>query len=311
MLLAIIVNASFAAIEHVSLPYLMSEKFDGRDLKLEKVLAENDAYTRYYITYMSGSLKISGIMNVPKGKGPFPVVITAHGFIDPKVYTNGRGLKREQDYLARHGFIALHPDYRNHNGSDKDPEANLHLNLGYTEDVINAVYALRASNFKFIDKGNIGLLGHSLGGGVGLNMMVSKPGLIKAYVLFAPVSMDYKDNYYRWIVRHDRGVPAKYGTVSNRFKIEAMYGSPESNPVFWGNMSAKTFIGSITEPVMVHQGTADKDVPYVWSEKLSKALKEKDKNITYYEYKGEPHEFINAWPLVMQRSTGFFREHLK
>jgi hypothetical protein len=28
-------------------------------------------------------------------------VILNHGYIDPAIYTNGRGLKREQDYLAR------------------------------------------------------------------------------------------------------------------------------------------------------------------------------------------------------------------
>jgi len=42
-------------------------------------------YDRYYIKYKSSTLTISGIMNIPKGKGPFPVIITAHGYIDPKV----------------------------------------------------------------------------------------------------------------------------------------------------------------------------------------------------------------------------------
>jgi len=65
-----------------------------------------------------------------------------------------------------------------------------------------------------------------------LNMMVSKPGLVKAYVLFAPISFDYRDNFYKWIAPKGKDVMRKYGPPAMREKIEALYGSPESNPVF-------------------------------------------------------------------------------
>ncbi len=300
-----------AAVNTVSLRYIMQEKFDGRDLKLVKVLATNETYTRYYITYMSGKLKISGIMNVPKGGGPYPVIITAHGFVEPRYYTTGRGLKREQDYLARHGYVVLHPDYRNNNGSDKDPENNLRLNLGYTEDVINAVYAVRNSNFTFMDRNNIGLLGHSLGGGVALNIIVTKPGLIKAYVLFAPISMDYRDNYYRWIARRGPDVLRKFGPPATREKIEALYGSPEANPSFWDDISPKKYIKNVEDPVIVHQGLADQEVPPDWSDKLVAAFKRSGKEIKLYTYSGQPHEFTSAWPSVMKTSVRFFDSILK
>jgi dipeptidyl aminopeptidase/acylaminoacyl peptidase len=301
----------FAAFDDVSLKYIMQKKFDGRDLKMVKVLAENNAYTRYYITYMSGNLKISGIMNVPKGSGPYPVIITAHGFIEPKYYTTGRGLKREQDYLARSGYVVLHPDYRNHNGSDKDPGNNLRLNLGYTEDVINAVYAIKNSHFKFMDRGNIGLLGHSLGGGVALNILVTRPGLIKAYVLFAPISFDYRDNYYRWIARRGPDVLRKFGPPATREKIEALYGSPEANPSFWDDISPMKYISNVQDPVIVHQGLADQEVPPEWADKLVAALKHNGKKIMLYTYGGQPHEFTSAWPQVMRTSVKFFDLILK
>jgi uncharacterized protein len=301
---------AFCAVNDVSIPYLSQEKFDGRGLELVKVISSNPKYTRFYVTYMSGPLKISGIMNIPKGNGPYPVIITAHGFIDPKLYVNGRGLKREQDYLALHGYAVLHPDYRNNAESDKDPDNNLRLNLGYTEDCINAVYAIKNCKIFNLDKKNIGLLGHSLGGGVALNMMTAKPGLIKAYVLFAPISMDYRQNFNRWIGKR-YNVPAKFGDRTMREKIISLYGSPETNPEFWDNMSAKTFLSDVTEPVMIHQGKADKDVPMQWSVDLYDALKSKDKNVTLYTYTNEPHEFLTAWPLVMKRSTDFFDKYLK
>ncbi len=247
-------------------------------------------------------------MNVPKGEGPFPIIITNHGYIDPTYYTTGRGLKREQDYLAKRGYVVLHPDYRNYAQSDRDPDNNLRLNLGYTEDVINAIYAVKSSDLDFIDKENIGLLGHSLGGGVALNIMVTKPDLIKACVLFAPISMDFRDNFKRWILR--RREP-KFGPPETAKKIIEKYGSPEANPEFWDNISPGTFIDKVEASVIVHHGTADQSVPIEWSENLEKAFKEHDKEIILYTYEGERHEFINQWPLVMRRSVKFFDEHLK
>jgi len=308
LLLVLFNTIGLAELTPVSLPYLMQKEFDGRDLKLVNVLDKNKSYTKYYITYKSGELKISGIMDVPRGVGPYPVIITAHGYINPLYYTTGRGLKREQDYLARRGYVVLHPDYRNHAGSDQDPDENLKLHIGYVEDVINAVYALKNSNFNFIDKDNIGLLGHSLGGGIALSIMVTKPDLIRAYVLFAPMSMDYRDNFNRWIL-HRR--EPKFGPPATAQKIIEKYGSPEANPEFWDNLSAQTFLDKVNAPVLVHQGLADKSVPPEWAGKLKKAFEEHNQEITLYTYAGEGHEFINRWPLVMKRTVEFFDSYLK
>src|SRR3989344_6618078 len=176
----------------VSLPALMAKEIIGSGFTIGQVLADNESYTSYYITYNSGDLKISGIMNRPKGPGPFPLLILNHGHIDTDIYTNGRGLKREQDYLARRGYVVLHPDYRNHADSDKDPDDEYSLRFSYTEDVINAVLAIKAADLDFVDTKHVGMLGHSMGGGVTLNVLVIRPDLVDAAVLFAPVSADYR-----------------------------------------------------------------------------------------------------------------------
>ena len=285
----------------VSIQAMIEKNFQGRDLTLGKILDDNSAYTRYYITYISGSLKISGIMNVPKGKGPFPVLILNHGHIDTDIYTNGRGLKREQDYLARHGYAVLHTDYRNHADSDIDPDSETNLRLGYAEDAINAVLAVKNSNLSYLDKENIGMLGHSMGGGVTLNTLVIRPDLVKAAVLFAPVSADYRKNFEKWTRR--RSEIAK--------KIIDLYGTPTTSPKFWDDISAINFFNRITAPIELHHGTKDESVPIAWSDELDSALKNHGKQITYFTYEGEPHEFINAWPLVMSRTVKFFDEYLK
>jgi len=295
-----------------SLQYVIFKSYDGHSLKRERILAENPYYTRYYITYQSDEFKISGIMNVPKGEGPFPVIILNHGYIPTSVYTNGRGLKREQDYLAKNGYVVLHPDYRNHAGSDDDPENEVNMRIGYLEDVINAVYAVKNSSYDFVDKKNIGMLGHSLGGGIALNVMVTKPRIVQAYVLFAPIHADYRYNYDKWIRKKSpdlaKRIEHKFGAPD---KLRSMFMSPEENPEFWDNISAINFLANITDPLMIHHGTADQTVPIEWSDELEKKLYESDKDFYYYTYENEPHEFIKSWPLVMERTLEFFDNYLQ
>lgn len=285
----------------VSIPTLAAMELNGRDLTLGSVQSTTATYTRYGITYKSGDLTIAGIMNIPTGDGPFPVLFLNHGYIDPSVYTNGRGLKREQDYLARQGFAVLHSDYRCHAESSCDGSSEFTLRLGYVKDVLNAVGAVQSSNDPRLSKTEFGMLGHSMGGGVAWNIMVAKPGLIKAYVLFAPVSADLRDNYERWTTRR----PAEAE------KIATLYGTPTANPAFWDNLSPQTFFSSITEPIMLHHGTADESVQLAWSDRSVGNLKAAGKDIQYLTYPDQPHEFTSSWGTVMQRTTDFFRGNMK
>lgn len=288
----------------VSLQALMQKQYDGRDLALGKILDNNSSYTRYYITYKSGQLTISGIMNVPKGNPPaggFPVLVLNHGHIETSIYTNGRGLKREQDYLARQGYVVIHPDYRNHAQSDKDPEAETSLRLGYAEDVINAIYAVKNSELTFFNKENIGMLGHSMGGGVAINTMVVKPDLVKAFVLYAPVNADYRENFARWTERRPEIAQ----------KVIELHGSPETAPEFWDNISAVNFLDQVNAPVTIFHGTNDSSVPYDWSTDLEKRLKDAGKQVNLVTFPGEAHEFGPRWNDFMMQSAEFFNQHLK
>jgi uncharacterized protein len=293
------------AVTHpVSLPALMAKQFDGRDLRTGRVLARNSAYTRYFATYRSGGLTISGIMNVPAGRGPFPVLVLNHGYIDPAVYTNGRGLAREQDYLARRGYVVLHTDYRNHAQSDDDPSNDVKLRLGYTEDVVNAVLAIKGSSLPYLDRERVGLLGRSMGGGITFDSLVVKPGLVDAAVVYAPVSSSAVDNFNRWT----RGEPDRRALAQ---RIVAAYGAPETNPAFWRNVSSVTFFDRVTEPVLIHHGTADESCPVVWSQRTLAALRSRNKDATLHTYPGQPHAFDSAWPTSMRRTVAFLDAHLK
>jgi len=281
----------------------MREEVTGSDLELGAVLGRFGAYTRYAVTYRADDLTISGVMNVPSGDGPFPVVVLLHGYIDPAIYVTGQGYRREQDALARNGYVAFHVDHRNHAGSDKDPRNDVDLRLGYARDAIAAVESVKASDLPFLDGERIGLIGRSMGGQVAFNALVAEPDLVDAAITYASVSTDAVDNYDRWIRFADgRGELAD--------AIEKAHGSPEDDPEFWAGVSARTYFDRITTPVMVHHGIEDDTCPIAWSRATVRALRAADVDVTYHEYPGENHYMYAGWAPSFQRTLAFLEKNL-
>ncbi|MGW0334904.1 alpha/beta hydrolase family protein [Streptomyces sp. NPDC003011] len=295
-------SATRTPVDPVSIPGLIQREHRGSGLRLGTVLTRTDAYTGYRVTYQANGLTISGLLNIPTGKGPFPALVLAHGYIDPAVYTTGRGLAREQDLLARDGYVVLHTDYRNHAGSDDDPDNDVNLRLGYTEDVIGAVLALRSSGRPEIDGDRIGLLGRSMGGGVVYNTLVVAPGLVDAAVVFAPVSSRPAENVDHF--QRGEGDPVVA-------EIEAAHGTPEENPTFWREVAPVTYVDRVTEPLLIHHGTADDTCPLAWSRQTVAAFERAGKDVRLRTYEGEGHTFGPQWPRSMDATTAFFERHLR
>ena len=288
----------------VSVQALIERDYDGRDLRVGRLLDDAGAYRRYLVTYRSEKLRVSGVMNVPRGKGPFPVVVLAHGYIDPDVYQPGQGLRREQDYLARQGYVVLHTDYRGHATSDDDSSVDYELRLPYAVDVVNAVLAVKSSGLDYVDADRVGLLGRSMGGNVVLNALVAKPGLVDAAVVYASTSSLAADNWKQFY--DDAGDRA---SVNRR--IERTYGLPEDNPAFWRAASPRGYFSRVTEPVQLHHGTADDTCPPRWSEATLEALRAAGKDATLFRYPGEGHAFYDQWQRSIERTERFFAEHLR
>lgn len=278
----------------------MRTDFDGRDLRVVRTLARSSTATTYEIRYRGGGLTLSGLMLVPRGDGPFPVVVLNHGYIDPEVYRTGRGFERSQRYLVANGFVVVHVDYRNHASSDRDPDNDLRLRLGYTEDAINAVLAVKSSSLPAIDGERVGMIGRSMGGGVTFNALVARPDIVDAAIVFASVSSDTVDNFNKWI-RPRSALAARI--------IEA-YGEPEDDPAFWRDVSPRTFFDRVEAPVLVHHGTDDETCPIEWTEETVAALRAADADVTYHRYHGEGHDFTAGYTRAMRRTVSFLREHL-
>ena len=298
--LALMFSTVPASATESSIPLAIDQEITGSDLRIVKDLGSNSQYTRHSIRYDVNGLTISGIMNKPKGKGPFPVVVLAHGYIDPKEYWSGQGFRREQDWLAKNGYVALHVDYRNHASSDKDPDNDLSMRLGYAEDVIGAALAVKDSKFTYMDKNKVALLGRSMGGGVAFQALVLKPGVFDSAITYASTSTRAADNFNKW-QRNDY-------PIGNQ--ILKAYGTPKENPSTWRDMSSRYFFSRITEPVLMIHGTKDESCDINWARATYKALQRNGKDATLVEYPGAKHYMYGEWNDSIKKVSQFLKRTL-
>lgn len=102
--------------------------------------------------------KIFGILNIPKGKPPFPAVIICHGF---KGYKEQLHLKTLAELLAKNGILTFRFDFGNGVGESYGKLEDIKFSQ-YLADLRSAINYI--SKQKFVDQKRIGLTGHSLGG---------------------------------------------------------------------------------------------------------------------------------------------------
>jgi dipeptidyl aminopeptidase/acylaminoacyl peptidase len=237
------------------------------------------------------------VLYIPRGKGPFPGLVLGHGYIDPKIYKNGQGMKREQNYLASNGFIVLHTDYRNHSFSSNDKLSPIKFRMDYSIDVANAAMALKNSDLKSLDKSKISYVGRSMGGGIGFNLAVSTKDIFSSYVLYAPTSANYPQNFNKW----GRDNPARSKPIRD------FVGLPEDNPEFWKGVSPENYWDRATAPIMIHHGVEDKSCSISWARSAVKGLKSAQKEVVFFEYPGEGHNIYGGWNKSMSRTVNFLK----
>ncbi|MFL6002940.1 MAG: alpha/beta hydrolase family protein [Nocardioides sp.] len=297
----------------VSVPGLADQRHLGDRLRLGAVRERTAGYTSYDVTYRSRSTTgpdqgrlesytISGVLNVPTGRGPFPAVVLAHGFIDPAFYVRGQGMTRERGYLATRGYIALHVDYRNHAESDDDPNYQNRMRLGYSADVINAVKALRRSRTVPVDDDRMALFGRSMGGGVILKALVAEPGLVQAAAPWASVSSLEAQNYRQFMADDPEDADV-------RNELIRRHGAPAQDPRFWRQNSSRPYFDEITEPVLMVHGTFDDTCPPRWARATQQALVAAgvDSQLEWYD---DGHAFGPQFNAAMNRTIRFFDTRL-
>ncbi len=278
--------------------FLATRSYGGGAIALHEVMESSHDFNRFLISYPSDGLTIYGFMNLPQGPGPFPVIIALHGYIEPDQYYTIDYTTRYADALARAGYLVLHPNLRGYRPSDDGP--NL-LRVGMAIDVLNLIAIVRAEGgqpgpLATADSENIGLWGHSMGGGISLRTLaVSRD--VKAAVLYAAMSGDERRNF------------AAIQSWSGGRRGLAEIAVPDEALI---RISPINFLDRIEAAVSIHHGTRDELVPQAWSTELCEKLLALDKQVECVPYPGQPHTFVGDGDRqFIQNVTAFFDAHLK
>jgi len=261
-----------------SLESLARRSYGDGEFNIEYTWERQEEFVRYKVNYSSDNLTIHGFVNIPEGKGPFPVVVALHGYILASQYETLDYSTRYADSIARTGYIVLHPNMRNSPPSDSVRRIRDYQS-GYTIDVMNMLAHVREMAgqpgiFENADLSRIGIWGHSLGGGTALRV-VGLVDEIKAAVLYAAVSQRYTNA----------------STGIEIFDYE-------------GNNAAFS----------IHHGQDDEVISVDWSQKLCEQLQDAGKQPECYFYDDQPHTFYRQGEgdaLFIKRTIEFLDIYLK
>lgn len=288
----------WAAYAPYTVEGLRAREFGAGQIEIVRVLEETPAFTRYLFAYPSDELRITGMLNRPKGDGPFPVVILNHGYYPLDVYQTGNGTRLAADYLAARGFLTLSPDFRSHAESDDAPNP---FRAGHVIDVLNVIPL--AQRLPEAQPGKVGMWGHSNGGAITSKAMVISDQ-IAAAVIYAPASSNIVEDYW-FRVERSRSRGAEIDRVD--WPV-----APEEAPDLYQRLSPLPYLDRVEAPVLIHWGTADDVVPLKWPDDLRSGLEAAGKQVRMEVYEGQPHSFTGASNgLYLERTVEFYGQHLR
>ncbi len=312
------------ALPHLMYPYtiagLRERTFSGGEIQILQTLLQTQTYTRYLISYPSDGLTITGILQIPAGEGPFPVIVMNHGFAKRSEYTSGDGTDRAAAYLVERGYITIASDFRTWGDSDFSPSF---FHTGLVVDVMNLMASL--PSLPQADISRIGMWGHSMGGGITTKILTLESP-VRAAVLYAPNSADDADLIARWgygclgdisageMVETCNSADVIPDTLPD--EITAAYIESTLSEERMREIAPFYHLEYVSVPVQIHIGSADGDyigsTPPEWSYKLNQGLIDAGKDVDLFVYDGQRHSFTgDAWTMFMDRAIAFFSEHLK
>lgn len=284
--------------EQYTIDSLRSRTYGSGTIEVVEKMEETDSFTRYLIRYPSDGLTIYGFANVPKGEGPFPVIIGVHGFVEVAGYQTLDYTTPALDGVTQAGYIVIHPNLRGYPPSDNGD--NL-FRVGMAIDVLNLMALIKAKSgpvelFATASPDKIGLWGHSMGGDIVLRVLAVSSDA-KAAVLYASMSGDELKN-------------AKL--LSNASYDPIFQSELATSPLIVERISPANYYSNIHTPIQLHHGTTDQTVPIAWAKETCDALKGAGVQVDCIYYPGEGHTFRSR--VINQFSTAvldFYKMYLR
>ena len=241
--------------------------------------------------------KVTGLINVPTGQGPFPLVVMFRGYVDQKIYQTGDGTRRAAEYFAQNGLMTIAPDFLGYGGSDAEAGSIFESRF---QTYTTALVLLNSLNsIPGWDGTNVVIWGHSNGGQIAMTVLEITGRAIPT-TLWAPVSkpFPYSILYYT-DESEDRGKLIRRELAA----FEETY-DPDRYAI-------DLYYERVKAPLIIHQGTFDDAVPKQWSDELTKKLDELEIDFDYFVYPGADHNLNPLWGTVIARDLAFFNKQLE
>jgi dipeptidyl aminopeptidase/acylaminoacyl peptidase len=285
-------------------------------IEIGEVLAKTDQFTtyKYFMSFspdLSGNIKkVAGIINIPEGAGPFPIIVMFRGFVSQENYQTGTGTQPSAKVFAQNGYITIAPDFLGFGESDRETgdifETRFQTYVtavtllktveAYTKDVIpvpNKLFSL------LTNQSSIFIWGHSNGGQIALTTL-EITGDTYPTVLWAPVSMRFPASIRYYVNESDDG--GRF-LISQTAKFLETY---DANKYSFTN-----YLDKIKAPIQLNQGTSDTSVAYWLTDSLNLKLKESTISAEYIKYYGADHNMRPKWDEVVANNLQFFRKNIK
>ncbi|KKI90628.1 hydrolase [Bacillus sp. SA1-12] len=271
-----------------------------------------DSFTEKDVVIGKGDFALPGKLSIPKGKGPFPVVVLVQGSGASDKDETAYALKPFRDLahgLASKGIAVLRYNKRTFEHSVKTTADQYH-----TVDKETTTDALLAARFlekeKMIDDDQIYILGHSQGGMMVPQMINQdkRQNIAGAIVMGGPARtiQDVILEQFDYLLSIGQLSPQDAGFFKAQF---AMLNDPNfsgdnppaefqlGQPVYWDSINdikAAKMAKQQNEPLLIIQGErdyqvlSDKEIP-IWKEELS----DRD-NVEYRLYPKLNHFFTEG-----------------
>jgi dipeptidyl aminopeptidase/acylaminoacyl peptidase len=273
--------------------------------------------------------RVTGLINIPKTPGTYPVLVMYRGFVPREAFTTGEGTRRTAEEFARKGFITLAPDFLGYGGSDDGSTDSLEdrfqtypTALTLLASIPNLPEALdqfeknqltltptiapkSLDEFKPItdvraDTSQLGIWGHSNGGHIALSVLAITGEKIPT-VLWNPVTKSFPYSILFFTDEYeDEGRGLRKIIADFEEKYDIFLYSP-SKYYTW-----------IQAPIQLHQAINDEAVPVRWSDQFIATMESLDKDIEYFTYPNENHNFnLGSWEEVMTRNEEFYIQNFE
>ena len=296
---------------------LRKTSFPKKQITMGRIVDETDDYISQTFYYevptrpdSQDVKKVSGLANVPKKPGVYPVIIMLRGFVPSEIFSSGIGTQPSAEQLVKNGYITLSPDFLGFGESDPFAPDSFEnrfqtytttLSLFASIKTLNEGLAASYSGTILADSEKIGLWGHSNGGHIALSALAIS-GATYPTVLWAPVSKSFPYSIlYYTDESDDQGKTLRWVLA----QFEKAYDTYDFSP--------ERYYKWIKAPILINQGSADQEVPYWWSDELAENLKLNQVDVAEIKYPGADHNMrpLESWNQAVEATIEFYNTHLK